>query len=69
MWFRLHGREPRKLQGPLDYKPPTELEPTEEPHVFTLKQEGQSNETLRFELDAQGEVIRVCGSATNTVCG
>ena len=45
----------------LDYidSPPTELEPTDEAHVFTLKQEGQSNETLRFEPNAQGEVIRM----------
>ena len=45
----------------LDYidSPPTVLEPTEEPTVFTLEQAGQSNETLRFELDEDGAVIRM----------
>ncbi len=45
----------------LDYidAPPTILEPTAEAHVFTLKQAGQSNETLRFELDAAGAVVRL----------
>ena len=45
----------------LDYidSPATELEPTDEAHVFTLQQEGQSNETLRFDLDAQGKVTRM----------
>lgn len=38
---------------------PTILEPTDETGVFTLKQPGQSNETLRFELDAAGEVLRM----------
>lgn len=42
----------------LDDKP-TVLLPTEAPNVFTLEQEGQSNETLRFELDAGGNVIRM----------
>lgn len=39
--------------------PPITLTPTEEAHVFTLEQAGQSNETLRFELDAAGAVIRM----------
>ncbi|MCY3781290.1 MAG: serine hydrolase [Chloroflexi bacterium] len=38
---------------------PTILEPTDEAGVFTLKQAGQSNETLRFELDEDGEVRRM----------
>ena len=38
---------------------PTILEPTEQPHTFTLKQKGQSNETLRFELDEAGKVTRM----------
>ena len=38
---------------------PTILEPTDEPTVFTLKQAGQSNETLRFELDDDGKVLRM----------
>ena len=45
----------------LDYidEPPTLLEPTDEAHVFVLKQAGQSNETLRFELDEAGQVVRM----------
>ncbi len=45
----------------LDYleSPPTLLEPTDEDHVFMLKEAGQSNETLRFELDADGEVVKM----------
>ena len=39
--------------------PPTLLEATDAPHTFTLKQSGQSNETLRFELDAEGRVLRL----------
>ena len=42
----------------LDAKP-TILEPTDEPTVFRLKQAGQSNETLRFELDDAGQVTRM----------
>ena len=38
---------------------PTLLEPTDEAGVFILKQAGQSNETLRFELDADGKVARL----------
>ncbi len=38
---------------------PTILEPTDKAGVFTLKQSGQSNETLRFELDDDGEVLRM----------
>ena len=40
---------------------PTVLEPTDSPHTFRLKQRGQSNETLRFELDEAGAVIRMWG--------
>ncbi len=40
-------------------EPPTLLEPTDEEHVFVLKQAGQSNETLRFELDDEGAVFRM----------
>ncbi len=45
----------------LDYidAPPTVLEPTEQAHVFRLQQAGQSNETLRFELDEEGEVLKM----------
>ena len=45
----------------LDYleSPPTLLEATDEDHVFVLKEAGQSNETLRFELDADGEVVKM----------
>lgn len=39
--------------------PATTLTPTDEPHVFTLQQKGQSNETARFELDADGKVARL----------
>ncbi len=42
----------------LDDKP-TILHPTDEPTVFTLEQAGQSNETLRFELNAAEEVARM----------
>ena len=38
---------------------PTILEPTDEPTVFTLQEKGQSNETLRFELDENGNVVRM----------
>lgn len=39
--------------------PATTLEPTEDEGVFVLHEEGQSNETLRFELDAAGRVARM----------
>lgn len=42
----------------LDMKP-TLLEPTEDETVFVLLQAGQSNETLRFELDTEGDVVRL----------
>ncbi len=38
---------------------PTVLEPTDTAHTFRLKQRGQSNETLRFELDDAGAVLRM----------
>ena len=38
---------------------PTLLEPTDDETVFVLQQAGQSNETLRFELDDKGDVIRI----------
>ncbi len=37
---------------------PVTLEPTEEEDVFILCEAGQSNETLRFERDAEGHVTR-----------
>ncbi len=45
----------------LDYMDalPVILEPTDEAHVFTLKESGQSNETARFELDDEGNVIKL----------
>ncbi|MDE2820552.1 MAG: serine hydrolase [Chloroflexota bacterium] len=42
----------------LDGKP-TLLDPTDDEMVFVLRQAGQSNETLRFELDAEGDVVRM----------
>ena len=39
--------------------PPVTLEPTEAEHVFTIQEQGGSNETLRFELDEAGEVLRM----------
>ena len=39
--------------------PPTELEPTDDEQVFVIKQAGQSNETVRFELDETGNVTRM----------
>ena len=45
----------------LDYvdAPPIILEPTDEAHVFTLKESGQSNETARFEMDDDGNVLKL----------
>ncbi len=45
----------------IDYldDPPTILEPTGTAHVFTLKEESQSNETARFEFDETGKIIRL----------
>lgn len=37
--------------------PPTVLEPTDNAHIFTLKQANQSNETARFETDETGQVV------------
>ena len=42
----------------LDDKP-TLLAPTAEAGVFVLRQDGQSNETLRFELDEAGNVVKM----------
>ncbi len=39
--------------------PPVTLEPTEAEHVFTIQEQGGSNETLRFELDDSGAVLRM----------
>lgn len=39
--------------------PTSILEPTDEPHVFTLQGKGQSNETVRFEFDDDGQVINM----------
>lgn len=38
---------------------PTILEPTDQPHIFTLKDPGNPQETARFELDNAGNVIRL----------
>ncbi len=45
----------------LDYmdEPPTILKPTEEGHVFIIQEQNQSNETARFELDAEGNVFKM----------
>lgn len=42
----------------LEY-PPVILEPTDEEHVFIIREQGASNETLRFELNDEGEVWRM----------
>ena len=39
--------------------PPVTLEPTEADHVFTIQEQGGSNETVRFELDDSGDVFRM----------
>lgn len=39
--------------------PPVILEPTDAEHVFTIQEQGGSNETLRFELDDSGAVLRM----------
>lgn len=39
--------------------PPVKLEPTETEHVFTMQEQGGSNETARFELDDSGAVRRL----------
>jgi len=39
--------------------PATTLEATDDEHVFILQEEGQSNETARFELDESGNVIKM----------
>lgn len=39
--------------------PPTILEPTDEAHIFTLKEANQSNETARFEVDVNGDVVKM----------
>ena len=39
--------------------PPVILEPTDAEHVFTIQEQGGSNETVRFELDESGEVLRM----------
>lgn len=38
---------------------PTILEPTDEPHIFTLKDPGNPQETARFEQDNAGNVARL----------
>ena len=38
---------------------PAVLEPTDDETVFVLQQSGQSNETLRFELDEAGKVVKL----------
>ncbi len=39
--------------------PPIILKPTDAEHIFTIEEQGGSNETLRFELDEAGEVRRM----------
>ncbi len=39
--------------------PPVILEPTDAEHVFTIQEQGGSNETVRFELDESGGVLRM----------
>lgn len=39
--------------------PPMILEPTDAEHIFTIQEQGGSNETLRFELDESGDVLRM----------
>jgi hypothetical protein len=39
--------------------PPAILEPTDQAHVFILQEPGQSNETARFETDADGKVVKL----------
>ena len=39
--------------------PPVILEPTDAEHVFTIQEQGGSNETIRFELDESGAVRRM----------
>ncbi|MEP6989153.1 MAG: serine hydrolase domain-containing protein, partial [Chloroflexota bacterium] len=45
----------------LDYMdmPPTILIPTPEENVFTLQEAHQSNETARFEMNAEGKVVKL----------
>lgn len=40
-------------------EPPTILEPTDQPNIFTLKDPGNPQETARFELDNDGNVTRL----------
>ena len=40
-------------------EPPTILEPTDDEHVFIMQEQGQSNETARFELDEDGNVFKL----------
>ena len=39
--------------------PPVILKPTDAEHVFTIEEQGGSNETVRFELDESGAVLRM----------
>jgi len=39
--------------------PPSILEPTDEAHVFILQEAGQSNESVRFEFDDDGQVSKM----------
>lgn len=39
--------------------PPTVLEPTEDPAIFTLKENNGTRETARFESDGEGNVTRI----------
>jgi D-alanyl-D-alanine carboxypeptidase len=39
--------------------PPTELQPTDTPHVFKIKQTGEGGETARFEFDDNGNIVKL----------
>lgn len=39
--------------------PPVVLKPTDAEHVFTIEEQGGSNETVRFEVDESGAVLRM----------
>ena len=39
--------------------PATILEPTDQEHVFILQEQGESNETARFELESNDHVVKM----------
>jgi CubicO group peptidase (beta-lactamase class C family) len=38
---------------------PSILKPTDTPHVFTIEEDNQSNETARFEYDTDGKLVKI----------